>query len=77
MPTTLSTLKKVKSSLQKKTVKDLIISHKEDNGEFTALIKAENCKDLSKKISQKLPDLDTIMVYQERKEELEDEEFII
>ena len=59
------------------SVKDLIISHKEDNGEFTALIKAENCKDLSSKISQKLPDLDTIMVYQERKEDLEDEEFII
>ena len=59
------------------SVKDLIVSHKEDKGEFTALIPAEHCKGLSKKISQKLKDLDTIMVYQERKEELEDEEFII
>ena len=57
------------------SVKDLVVSHKEDKGEFTALIRAENCKGLSKKITKKLPDLDTIMVYEERKEELEDEEF--
>ena len=59
------------------SVKDLIISHKEENGEFTALIKTENTNGLSKKISQKLPDLDTIMVYEERKEGLENEEFIL
>ena len=59
------------------SVKDLIISHKEENGEFTALIKTENTKGLSKKISQKLPDLDTIMVYEERKGDLENEEFIL
>ena len=59
------------------SVKDLIVSHKEDKGEFTALIRAENAKGLSKNISQKLPDLDTIMVYEERKDELEDEEFTL
>ena len=59
------------------SVKDLIVSHKEDKGEFTALIRAENSKGLSKNISQKLPDLDTIMVYEERKDELEDEEFTL
>ena len=59
------------------SVKDLIVSHKEDQGEFTALIRAENCKGLSKEITQKLPDLDTIMVYEERKDDLEDEEFTL
>lgn len=59
------------------SVKDLIVSHKEDKGEFTALIRAENCKNLSKNITQKLPDLDTIMVYEERKADLEDEEFTL
>ena len=57
--------------------KNLIISHKEENGQFTALIKVENCKYLSKNITQKLPDLDTIMVYEERKEDLENEEFTL
>ena len=59
------------------SVKDLIVSHKEDKGEFTALIRAENCKGLSKNITKKLPDLDTIMVYEERKADLEDEEFTL
>ena len=58
-------------------VKDLIVSHKEDNGEFTALIKVENCKDLPGNIIQKDPDLDTIMVYEERKGDLEDEIFAL
>ena len=59
------------------SVKDKIVSHKEDKGEFTALIRAENCKGLSKNITQKLPDLDTIMVYEERKDDLEDEAFTL
>ena len=58
-------------------VKDLIVAHKEDKDEFTALIKVENCKDLPKNITQKDPDLDTIMVYEERKGDLEDEEFTL
>ena len=59
------------------SVKDLIVSHKEDNEEFTALIPTDKCKGLSKKIKQSVPDLDTIMVYEERKDDLEDETFAI
>ena len=59
------------------SVKDLIVSHKEDKGEFTALIPTDTCKGLSKKITQSVPDLDTIMVYEERKDDLEDETFTI
>ena len=59
------------------SVKDLIVSHKEDKGEFTALIPTDKCKGLSKKIKQSTPDLDTIMVYEERKDDLEDETFTI
>lgn len=59
------------------SVKDLIVSHKEDKGEFTALIPTDKCKGLSKKITQSVPDLDTIMVYEERKDDLEDETFTI
>ena len=59
------------------SVKDLIVSHKEDKGEFTALIPTDKCKGLSKKITQSVPDLDTIMVYEERKDDLEDETFAI
>ena len=59
------------------SVKDLIVSHKEDKGQFTALIPTENCKGISKKITQKEPDLDTIMVYEERKGDLEDEELAL
>jgi len=59
------------------SIKDLIVSHKEDKGEFTALIPSDKCKGLSKKIKQSVPDLDTIMVYEERKDDLEDETFAI
>ena len=59
------------------SVKDLIVSHKEDKGDFTALIPTDKCKGLSKKIKQSVPDLDTIMVYEERKDDLEDETFAI
>ena len=59
------------------SIKDLIVSHKEDKGEFTALIPTDKCKGLSKKIKQSTPDLDTIMVYEERKDDLEDETFTI
>ena len=59
------------------SVKDLIVSHKEDKGEFTALIPTEKCAGISKKIKQNVPDLDTIMVYEERKDDLEDETFAI
>ena len=59
------------------SVKDLIVSHKEDKDVFTALIPTEKCKGLSKKIKQSIPDLDTIMVYEERKDDLEDETFAI
>ena len=59
------------------SVKDLIVSHKEDKDEFTALIPTDKCKGLSKKIKQSVPDLDTIMVYEERKDDLEDETFTI
>ena len=59
------------------SVKDLIVSHKEDKGDFTALIPTDKCKGLSKKIKQSVPDLDTIMVYEERKDDLEDETFTI
>ena len=58
-------------------IKDLIVSHKEENGEFTALIKEENSHDLSMKIEKRLPDLDTIMVYEERKGDIEDEELAL
>ena len=59
------------------SVKNLIVSHKEDEKEFTALIPSEKCKGISKKIKQSVPDLDTIMVYEERKDDLEDETFAI
>ena len=59
------------------SVKDSVISHKEEKGEFTALIPTEKCAGISAKIEQKVPDLDTIMVYQERKGGLEDEEFTL
>lgn len=58
-------------------VKDLVISHKEDKGEFTALIRLENAGNLPKSVKKELPDLDTIMVYEERKEDLEDEDFTL
>lgn len=59
------------------SIKDLIVSHKEDKGEFTALIPTDKCKGLSKTIKQSTPDLDTIMVYEERKDDLEDETFTL
>ena len=59
------------------SVKDSIISHKEENGNFTALIPTEKCAGIPGKIEQKVPDLDTIMVYEERKGDLEDEEFTL
>ena len=59
------------------SVKDKIVSHKEDGKEFTALIPSEKCAGISGKIKQSVPDLDTIMVYEERKDELEDETFAI
>ena len=59
------------------TVKDLVISHKEEKNEFTALIRLENATNLPKSVKKELPGLDTIMVYEERKEDLEDEEFTI
>lgn len=59
------------------SVKDLIVSHKEEKGEFTALIPTEKCAGISMKIKQNVPDLDTIMVYEERKDDLEDETFAI
>ena len=59
------------------SVKHKIVSHKEDKGEFTALIPTEKCAGISKKIKQSVPDLDTIMVYEERKADLEDETFAL
>ena len=59
------------------SVKDKIVSHKEDGEEFTALISSEKCAGISSKIKQSVPDLDTIMVYEERKDDLEDETFAI
>ena len=58
-------------------VKDLIISHKEENNNFTALIESEKFAGISGNFEEKVPDLDTIMVYEERKEDLEDEEFTL
>lgn len=58
-------------------VKDLIVSHKEEKGKFTALISTENSKNLPLSIKCETPDLDTIMVYEERKGDLEDEEFTL
>lgn len=58
-------------------VKDLIISHKEEKEEFTALIRLENAGKLPKSVKKELPGLDTIMVYEERKEDLEDEDFTL
>ena len=58
-------------------VKDLVISHKEEKDEFTALIRLENAGNLPKSIKKELPGLDTIMVYEERKGDLEDEEFTL
>ena len=59
------------------SVKDKIVSHKEDKGSFTALIPSEKCAGISGKIKQNTPDLDTIMVYEERKDDLEDETFAL
>jgi len=59
------------------SIKDKIVSHKEDKGEFTALIPSEKCMGIPAKIKQSTPDLDTIMVYEERKDDLEDETFVI
>ena len=59
------------------SVKDLVISHKEEKGVFTALIPTAKCEGIPGDITLKEPDLDTIMVYEERKGDLEDEEFII
>ena len=59
------------------SVKDKIVSHKDDGKEFTALIRSEKCAGISGKIKQSVPDLDTIMVYEERKDDLEDETFAI
>lgn len=58
-------------------VKDLVISHKEEKGEFTALIPTEKCAGIPGNITKKEPDLDTIMVYEERKGDLEDEELAL
>ena len=58
-------------------VKDLVISHKEEKDGFTALIRLENATNLPKSVKKELPGLDTIMVYEERKEDLEDEEFTL
>ena len=55
------------------SIKEDLISHKQDDKNFTGLIHSENAKKLSKKIKQSKPDLDTIMVYEERKDDLEDE----
>ena len=59
------------------SIKDLIVSHKEEKGQFTALIPTEKCAGISNKITQTVPDLDTIMVYEERKGDLEDEELAL
>ena len=59
------------------SVKDLVISHKEEKGEFTALIPTEKCEGIPGNFIQKEPDLDTIMVYEERKGDLEDEELTL
>ena len=58
-------------------IKDLVVSHKEENGQFTALIDKANAEKLPKVITQQIPDLDTIMVYEEREGDLEDEEFTL
>lgn len=58
-------------------IKDLVISHKEEGDTFTALIKEENSLDLPANFEKKLPDLDTIMIYEERKGDLENEELTL
>ena len=58
-------------------VKDLVISHKEEDDKFTALIKEEDSHNLPKTFEKKLPDLETIMIYEERKGDLENEEFTL
>ena len=66
-----------KCLIEFESVKDKIVSHIEDGKEFTALIPNEKCAGISSKIKQSVPDLDTIMVYEERKGDLEDEEFTL
>lgn len=55
--------------------KDKLISFKKDEKVFTGLVRIEDVKGLSKKLKVSNPDLETIMVYEEKEGE-EDEEFI-
>lgn len=56
--------------------KDLLISYKKDEKEFSGLARKENANNLSKLLTKETPDLQTVMVYEER-EGQEDEEFIL
>ena len=55
--------------------KDKLISYKKDEKTFTGLVRIENAKELNKKLKVSNPDLETVMVYEEKEGE-EDEEFI-
>lgn len=55
--------------------KPLLVSFKKDDKEFTGLARADQKAKLNKKLEQSTPDLQTVMVYEEKEDE-EDEEFI-
>ena len=55
--------------------KDLLISYKKDDKTFTGLCRVGNADILNKKLKVSDPDLETIMVYEEKQGD-EDEEFI-
>ena len=54
-------------------IKDRAIYHKTENGRFSALVKKDDAADLGGKYGISIPDLETVMVYNERRDE--DEEF--
>lgn len=55
--------------------KEKLISWKKDDTKFSGLVRINNAKDLDKKLRVSNPDLETVMVYEEKEGE-EDEEFI-
>lgn len=54
-------------------IKDCAIYHKTENGRFSALFKKDDAVNLGGKYEISIPDLETVMVYNERRDE--DEEF--
>ena len=53
-------------------IKDLAIFHKTENGKFSALLKKEDAEKIGDKYDITIPDLETVMVYNERGDENEE-----